>query len=679
MSSPQPLRRPAQKVLLIGWDAADWRMIDPLVEQGLMPHMKRFIEGGAIGNVGSLTPMLSPILWTSIATGKHADKHDILGFAEPDGTTGKIRPVTSTSRKCKALWNILSDRGLEAGVLNWFASHPAEPIDGFVVTDRFPHPSGPPNQPWTKIAGSVHPETLLDELCALRVHPAHTTPQQLLPFIPLLGELDPEKDENLQHLRMLLAHCASVHAAATHLMQTREWDFLGVYYDTIDRVGHAFMEYHPPRRPDVDEEDFRRYRDVMTGCYRFHDMMLGRLMELAGEDTTVIILSDHGFYSDELRPEGTSKIKDGQPVAWHRRYGILAVHGPHVKPDSRVYGASLLDIAPTILAMLGLPVADDMDGTALTQMFDTPVVVETVPTYEDGTVYEPAAPEDDPWVAQQMIEQLAALGYVDAGGIDGVLEDRLRNLGQVYLATGRPRLAIEQFEQVLERKPDDAASRMGMASGHLQMGELDACESAVRAALEGDEDRPEAHLYLGIIHFRRGDDDRALEHLLRAERTQPNLSGLQVQIGQVHLRRESWDDAERTFRTALAHDPDNAEAYDGLGVVFRHRNQPARAVQQHMEAIGRLHNRPQSHVNLGLSLARLGRIPWAIRAFETALEMSPDHPVPHQALAQLFARNNLDPDRAAHHGSRAEEILARLGDRGPATGSSRADDKESDR
>ena len=110
-----------------------------------------------------------------------------------------------------------------------------------------------------------------------------------------------------------------MHAAATHLMQTREWDFLGVYYDTIDRVGHAFMEYHPPRRAEVNEDDFRRYRDVMTGCYRFHDMMLGRLMELAGDDTTVIILSDHGFHSDTLRPEGTSKVKDGQPVAWHRR------------------------------------------------------------------------------------------------------------------------------------------------------------------------------------------------------------------------------------------------------------------------------------------------------------------------------------------------------------------------
>jgi hypothetical protein len=75
----------------------------------------------SVVNVASL----QPILWTSIATGKRADKHGILGFAELDGTTGKIRPVTSTSRKCKAIWNILSDNGLKAGVVNWSASRPA--------------------------------------------------------------------------------------------------------------------------------------------------------------------------------------------------------------------------------------------------------------------------------------------------------------------------------------------------------------------------------------------------------------------------------------------------------------------------------------------------------------------------------------------------------------------------
>jgi tetratricopeptide (TPR) repeat protein len=521
---------------------------------------------------------------------------------------------------------------------------------------------GPPTDDWPKLPGSVHPEALLDELCALRLHPAHTTPQQILPFIPMLPEIDPREDESLQTFRMLLAQCATLHAATTHLMQTQEWDFLGVYYDAIDRFGHAFMQYHPPKRSDVDEVAFQRYQHVMSGCYRFHDMMLGRLVELAGEDATVIILSDHGFYSDELRPEGSSRIKDGQPVAWHRPYGVLAINGPHVKQDERVYGASLLDIAPTILTMFGLPVGEDMDGRALVQIFDRDVEVRTIGTYEDPEATTPAAaPEDDPWVAQQMLEQLRALGYVGEDDTEGVVIDRLRNLGHVYLSTGRAQLALEQFEQVRERKADDAAARMGIASAYLQMGRLDECEAMAREAIEsqGDLGTPRADLFLGMIAFRRGDDDAALEHLHRAEAADAQLAGLQLQIGQVYLRRQRWDDAQRAFESAIERDADSAEAYDGLGVIYRHLDKPGRAVHMHMESIGRLHHRPQSHINLGLALAQLGRVRWAIRAFETSLEMAPDHPVAHQALAQLYALGNQTPEKAAHHRQRAAESIER--------------------
>ena len=203
-------------------------MIDPLMEQGLMPNLKAFVDGGVMGNVASLSPMLSPILWTSIATGKNADKHDILGFAEPDGTSGSVRPVSSTSRKCKAIWNILSERGRKAGAVNWFASHPAEKVDGFIVTDRYAHAVGQADAAWPMVPGTVHPEALADELARLRIHPANTTPLQLRPFLPGLASLHPMKEEKVRQLRGLLAHCATVHAATTHLMQTRPWDFLGV-------------------------------------------------------------------------------------------------------------------------------------------------------------------------------------------------------------------------------------------------------------------------------------------------------------------------------------------------------------------------------------------------------------------------------------------------------------------
>ena len=126
-----------RKVLLIGWDAADWEVITPLLEEGLMPSLDGLINRGVMGNLATLQPILSPMLWNSVATGKFADKHGIHGFIEPDPKNGGARPYTSTSRKCKALWNILTQSGLRSNVVGWWASHPAEPILGNVVTNAF--------------------------------------------------------------------------------------------------------------------------------------------------------------------------------------------------------------------------------------------------------------------------------------------------------------------------------------------------------------------------------------------------------------------------------------------------------------------------------------------------------------------------------------------------------------
>jgi len=675
MSDSNPIDK---RVCLVGWDAADWKMINPLLEKGQMPCLQKLIDGGVMGNVASLSPMLSPILWTSIATGKHADKHNILGFAEPDGDSGKIRPVTSTSRRCKALWNILSERGKRAGVINWFASHPAEPINGFVVTDRYPQPVGPPDKEWPAVPGSVHPADLLDELAALRVHPAATTPQQVAAFIPKLHELNPESDKKLHELRILLAHAATVQSATTALMQSEEWDFLGVYFDAVDRFAHAFMEFHPPKMAHVSDADFDHYQHVMTSIYRFSDMMLGRMMQLAGDDTVFIILSDHGFHCDHLRPTGSAEIKDGRPVAWHRQHGVLVISGPGIKKDERVYGASLLDITPTVLWLMGLPVAKDMDGHALIQIAEGELSApDKIETYEANAEVGnqnweqsdsvpasdlPLPTSEDPWATQQMMQRLADLGYIEQNAsVEGVVQDRARNLGHVYAATGRPLLAIAEYEKVLARKSDDKGTKLAIALCRLQLNQLDECEQIVKDVLGDGADAPHANLYMGMIHFRRGDTDKALEFLKQAEKAEPRLPGLHVQIGEVYLRRQRWKDAERAFKKALAIDPDSAEAHDGLGVAYRWQKDPAKAVHEHMQSVSLLHYRPQTHIHLGLALAETGQIDWAIRAFNIALEQNPNSVFAHHCLAELYERAKQDLAKALIHSERAKELRAAVG------------------
>src|SRR5512143_72577 len=111
---------PGRRVVMIGRCAADWKVIGPLLDAGKMPNLENLINSGVMGNLATLYPDLSPMLWTSIATGKRPFKHGITGFTEPDPETGGIRPVTNLSRKTKAIWNILSQTGRKCNVVGWW-------------------------------------------------------------------------------------------------------------------------------------------------------------------------------------------------------------------------------------------------------------------------------------------------------------------------------------------------------------------------------------------------------------------------------------------------------------------------------------------------------------------------------------------------------------------------------
>jgi hypothetical protein len=195
----------AKKVLLIGWDAADWKVATPLLEQGLMPALDDFINHGVMGNLATLQPVLSPMLWNSIATGQRADKHGIHGFAEPDPNTGGVRMISSTSRKVKAIWNILTQRGYKTHALGWFAGHPAEPINGICVSDLYPLATAPHDKPWPLPPGAVHPESLRDQLAELRIHPAELDAGAILPFVPQAEKVDQQKDKGLATVAKVLA------------------------------------------------------------------------------------------------------------------------------------------------------------------------------------------------------------------------------------------------------------------------------------------------------------------------------------------------------------------------------------------------------------------------------------------------------------------------------------------
>ncbi len=119
----------------------------------------------------------------------------------------------------------------------------------------------------------------------------------------------------------------------------------------------------------------------MQNAYRYHDLMLGRLMELAGPDCAVMLISDHGFHSDRLLPDYIPAEAAG-PAVEHRHFGIFCMQAPGVQAGGHVYGASVLDIAPTALHVLGLPAGMDMDGKVLLNAFADGRPLQNIPSWE---------------------------------------------------------------------------------------------------------------------------------------------------------------------------------------------------------------------------------------------------------------------------------------------------------
>ncbi len=656
----------AQKLLLVGWDAADWQMIHPLLDAGRMPHLKQLLEGGVMGNLLTLQPMLSPILWTSIATGKRAYLHGVHGFAEPSPDGASLRPTASTTRQCKALWNILSQAGKRCHAVGWYASHPAEAINGVCVSHQFPiAPASATAAHWPPQPNSVEPVHFADALAELRMHPGEVSGPTLSQFIPRASELDqrdPEVSRLLNAFAKRLAECISLHAIATALMEEEPWDFCTAYYEAIDHIGHDFMAFQPPRMEQVRPDLFEVFRGVMDATYELHDQMLGRLIDLAGPSAHVMLVSDHGFLSGDRRP-----TREVDPAQWHRNFGIFVLAGPGVKQDDMVHGATLLDIVPTVLTLFGSPVGRDMEGKVLVNAFEKMPEIERIASWEE--VPDPASAsrtasnvEDDPEAAAAALHQLVELGYIEAPGED-VQRDIARaraeqkfNLACTYIDGKQPARALVLAEELMSQFPEEVRYIILTGQAAISAGDAEALRRAVVALEDLKTEHPQLVLFRAFHCWLTDDVPGALRHFKSAAINAPSDPWLLCRIGRAFLRLRRWREAEEAFRKALAADAENAETYYGLSVALPRQGRLEEGVECGLKAVSLFHDFPLAHFQLGAVLSRLGWYDRALQAFEICLAMRPDFALAHRYVSRIA--NHLGRIQSANeHRKRADLIL----------------------
>ncbi len=701
-----------RKVLLIGWDSADWRIINPLLEAGELINLKALIDTGVAGNMATIYPVLSPMLWTSIATGKRPHKHGIHGFTEPDPHMRGVRPITNLSRNTKAVWNILSQNDKRCTVVGWWPSHPAEPLpDGVMVSNayqRLPGADSTQSSPITK--GTVHPASLAEVLAKKRLHPSQLDDSHILRFVPKVGEIDQEKDRRPKTLTKIIADCTNIHSAAMYLIDNKPWDFMAVYYDAIDHFGHGFMRYHPPHQKWISKKDFELYSGVIKAAYRYHDMMLGELLTAAGSDTTVLLMSDHGFHPDKLRPTAIP-LEPAGPAVEHRHYGIFILKGSGIKMGERIQGATVLDICPTVLSLFDLPTGQDMDGKPLITAWANSPKIGTIPTWDtvpglDGA--HPLGTRLDPDDSLEALRQLEALGYIEPlpENTEQAVNDTKRelryNLACAYIDAQMPRAAAEIFAALWKECPDKhrygaklfacqlSLDRCAEARATFEQLRINRRKYAAEASKELKKHREEwkdrkpedlkpkerkeldrlasraklsavpMHQMEAMLLLVEDKPEKALLILEKIRKVNHADPDFYVHVARGHLALKQWDKAEKVYRKALELDSDNAPAHLGLAQVCLAKRHNFEAVDAALASINLLYYNPSAHFLLGVGLHRLGQIDHAIEAFRVCVTQNANFLPAHQRLAYIYKNRLKDPAKAAEHHAKFRDGMARL-------------------
>ncbi len=661
------------RALLVAWAGADWKVLRPLLDAGKMPNLARLIERGVRGNLATLQPQVPGLLWTGLATGQQADRHGMHSALRLDAERQRVTPVSSLDRKAPALWNLLAARGLRSNVVGWPGSHPAEAIPGTLVSDLFARVTGDPQAPDPVLGGSIHSAIPRAELEAMRIHPGQFGLPDVEWFVPEAREVDPEEDPLLAEVATALARCLTHHAAITLLLEEDAGDLNMVCYDPLDFLGPQFMALSAPRLPYVSEALFQRYRHVIPRFYQYLDLLLGRLVQLAGPDCHIVLISERGYQSGGLRPQDAQTAEQQLAAPWIREQGILVMAGPDVLEHEQIEGAGLLDIAPTVLSLLRLPVPEGLSGRTLRHALGATSGPGRI---RSGLIAEEARSgchTSDRRLTDAEVQgllrhraRLREVNPADFGAPDSpeiarqqrarvVRQDRL-NRALVYLGSRRPARALPLLRELHEDFPDDERITLHLARSLHAAGDTEEAAELMSQVAEGGPPRPREHLMLSRIYQSRSEPARALASLFRAEQASPEQPGLHCRIGEVYLQMHRWDDAERAFGKALALDADSALAHHGMAVVHLAREELGEALDSALTAVGLNPQSAQSHYHLGLALARVGQPGEAIQAFEASLALAPGNLEAHQWLEKLYREAAGDPEQADRHADQAMHL-----------------------
>jgi hypothetical protein len=362
-------------------------MAEQQMERGAMPHLRALLASAAWGPLRAEPERVPAIVWTTVATGRGPEAHGIQAagarrltglrtpvsldaerspFASALARTAellrlsRVQPASAVLRSAKTFWNVASEKGLRVGVVNWWATWPADPVNGYVVSDRavFKVERGEPDD------RDVHP------------------PSSFAVLRGLARADEPDRPRRID--RFVLAASAALRAADPPDLEALYLPGLDIL--TVQQLGDL---------PSGDVAGLESRLDAVRAHYAFLDERLGELLAARAADEVLVLVADPGRLA---RPGAAAE-------------GLLALVGAPVRPTS-LGTVSARDVAPTVLHLAGLPASRELSGhaleAALEPAFRAAHPVRQVAAYGRRPVRPPAESAFD----AQILDELRALGYV---------------------------------------------------------------------------------------------------------------------------------------------------------------------------------------------------------------------------------------------------------------------------
>ena len=412
------------KVVILGFDGANWATIDPLIKKGKLPFLNKFKEESAWAYFKTFKPAKSNIVWTSIASGKTMMKHGILDFAFLR-KNGMKTPYSKAERKEPFLWQILDTYNKRCVAINWWVSHPPDKIKGIVLSDHFRRIATCKPERINDFVEAVHPEYYFEKLKKFieknndyqKVLKRTGLPDLIKGFQQNYPQGNYKKIPVLTHYRGFARHDAMVESISDYLFTNVNFDFFATYFRFPDIVQHCvthLMDKEFKHRlkeafktntitQSMLDEGIERISNILEPVYRYMESIIKKYVNnKKHKNTYFFIMSDHGF---SLYPGGFNHY--GLPANYKAPDGFFMIHGPKVK-NGMIKNASVFDIAPTILNLYDLPVGKNMDGRVLKEAFK----FERKIKYKPYKLKKGRKTKRNKDYEKESLEELKSIGYI---------------------------------------------------------------------------------------------------------------------------------------------------------------------------------------------------------------------------------------------------------------------------